>query len=49
MQQPKPSSQGIARRGFIAVGMLDFTIKEDSELVANVVRRTQRRERPWLA
>ncbi len=34
---------------FIAVGMLDFQIRENSELVAKVVRGTQNRERPWLA
>jgi hypothetical protein len=34
---------------FIAVGMLDFQIKADAELVAQLVRRHQRRERPWRA
>ena len=34
---------------FIAVGMLDFQIRENSELVAKVVRGTQKRDRPWLA
>jgi len=34
---------------FIAVGMFDFQIKEDSDLVCKTVRRTQERERPWLA
>jgi len=34
---------------FIAVGMFDFHIKENSELVGRVVRREQNRERPWRA
>ncbi len=34
---------------FIAVGMFDFHIKENSELVGRVVRREQQRERPWRA
>jgi hypothetical protein len=34
---------------FAAVGMLDFQIKENSELVSRVVRVTQNRERPWRA
>jgi hypothetical protein len=34
---------------FIAVGMFDFQIKEDSELVCKIVRLTQQRARPWLA
>jgi hypothetical protein len=34
---------------FIAVGMLDFQIRDNSELVAKVVRGTQQRQRPWLA
>ncbi len=34
---------------FIAVGMFDFQVKENSELAASVVRRTQERERPWRA
>lgn len=34
---------------FIAVGMFDFHIKENSELVSRVVRREQERERPWRA
>ena len=34
---------------FIAVGMFDFHIKENSELVSRVVRREQNRERPWRA
>jgi len=34
---------------FIAVGMLDFQIQENSELVVKVVRGTQKRDRPWLA
>ena len=32
---------------FIAVGMFDFHIKENAELVSRVVRREQDRERPW--
>jgi hypothetical protein len=34
---------------FIAVGMMDFQVRENAELVAKVVRNTQQRERPWLA
>jgi hypothetical protein len=34
---------------FIAVGMFDFHIKENSELVSRVVRREQNRQRPWRA
>lgn len=34
---------------FIAVGMLDFQIRENSELAAKVVRLTQQRDRPWRA
>ena len=34
---------------FIAVGMFDFQIRENSELAAKVVRGTQKRDRPWLA
>ena len=34
---------------FIAVGMFDFHIKENSELVSRVVRREQNRERAWRA
>lgn len=34
---------------FIAVGMFDFQIKEDAELVSKIVRQTQQRERPWRA
>ncbi len=34
---------------FIAVGMFDFHIKENSELVSRVVRREENRERPWRA
>jgi hypothetical protein len=34
---------------FIAVGMFDFQVEENSELVAKVVRNTQKRERPWRA
>ena len=34
---------------FIAVGMFDFQIKENSELVGRLVRREQQRERPWRA
>jgi hypothetical protein len=33
---------------FIAVGMFDFQVKEDAELVSRVVRRVQQRERPWV-
>jgi hypothetical protein len=34
---------------FIAVGMFDFQIKENCELVCRTVRREQDRERPWRA
>jgi len=34
---------------FIAVGMLDFQIKEDCELAVKFVRDTQKRRRPWRA
>lgn len=34
---------------FIAVGMFDFEIKANCELVSRVVRLTQKRERPWFA
>jgi hypothetical protein len=34
---------------FIAVGMLDFQIKEDCELALKFVRDTQQRRRPWRA
>ncbi len=34
---------------FIAVGMLDFQIRENSELLVKVVRGTQQRDRPWRA
>jgi len=34
---------------FIAVGMLDFQIKEDCELACRFVRDTQQRKRPWQA
>ena len=34
---------------FIAVGMLDFQIKEDCELARKFVRDTQQRRRPWQA
>jgi hypothetical protein len=34
---------------FIAVGMFDFQIKANCELVSRVVRLTQKRERPWFA
>jgi hypothetical protein len=34
---------------FIAVGMMDFQIRENSELVAKVVRLSQKRERSWWA
>ena len=33
---------------FIAVGMFDFRVKEDAEMVTRVVRRVQQRERPWV-
>ena len=33
---------------FIAVGMFDFQIKANCELVSRVVRLTQERERPWF-
>ncbi len=32
---------------FIAVGMFDFQVKENCELVTRVVRREAKRERPW--
>ena len=34
---------------FIAVGMFDFQIKEDCELVKSVVAKTKKRQRPWYA
>lgn len=34
---------------FIAVGMLDFQIKENCELAGKVIRGTQQRVRPWRA
>ena len=34
---------------FIAVGMLDFQIREDCELALKFVRDTQQRRRPWRA
>ena len=34
---------------FIAVGMFDFQIKENSDLLRKVVRVCQNRERPWRA
>jgi hypothetical protein len=34
---------------FIAVGMLDFQIKDDCELAELMVRRNRERERPWWA
>jgi hypothetical protein len=34
---------------FIAVGMFDFQVKEDSEVAIKVLRATQQRERPWRA
>ncbi|NLF71519.1 MAG: hypothetical protein GX575_20995 [Candidatus Anammoximicrobium sp.] len=34
---------------FIAVGMFDFHIQGNSELVGRVVRREQNRQRPWRA
>ena len=34
---------------FIAVGMFDFQIKEDCEIVRNAVRRNAQRKRPWYA
>jgi hypothetical protein len=34
---------------FIAVGMFDFQIKENSDLLRKVVRLCQNRERPWRA
>jgi hypothetical protein len=33
---------------FIAVGMFDFQVKEDCDLVCKVLRQTQVRERAWL-
>jgi hypothetical protein len=33
---------------FIAVGMLDFQIEGNCELMPKIVRRAQRRQRPWL-
>ena len=41
-----PSSIGA---DFIAVGMFDFQIAENSELVPRLVRREQNRARPWCA
>ena len=34
---------------FVAVGMFDFQIKEDCELVRQLVRREKNRPRPWHA
>ncbi|MFZ5830519.1 MAG: hypothetical protein ACOY3P_10540 [Planctomycetota bacterium] len=34
---------------FIAVGMFDFQMKQNCELVEQIVRREQSRERPWRA
>jgi hypothetical protein len=34
---------------FVAVGMFDFHIKDNCELISRVVRREQARERPWRA
>jgi hypothetical protein len=34
---------------FIAVGMFDFQIKEDCELVKGIVEKTRKRQRPWYA
>lgn len=34
---------------FIAVGMFDFQVAENSELVVRVIRRAQDRPRPWRA
>jgi NAD(P)H-dependent flavin oxidoreductase YrpB (nitropropane dioxygenase family) len=34
---------------FIAVGMFDFQVKEDSELTCKVLRQTQTRLRAWRA
>ncbi len=34
---------------FIAVGMFDFQIKENSELTRRLVEREQKRRRPWCA
>lgn len=34
---------------FIAVGMFDFQVKEDAEMVCKVLRQTKQRERPWCA
>ena len=34
---------------FIAVGMFDFQIKEDCDIVKNAVRRNAQRRRPWYA
>jgi hypothetical protein len=33
----------------IAVGMLDFQIKEDCDLAEQMIRHCQKRERPWHA
>jgi hypothetical protein len=34
---------------FLAVGMLDFQLKQDCEVFREAVRRNQQRERPWRA
>ena len=34
---------------FIAVGMIDFQLKADSEEAVETIRRNQHRERPWRA
>jgi hypothetical protein len=34
---------------FIAVGMFDFQVEENCQLVPRLVRREQNRDRPWCA
>jgi hypothetical protein len=48
---PKQAFPYAFRNGadFIAVGMFDFHIKNNAELVSRVVRREQDRQRPWRA
>jgi hypothetical protein len=34
---------------FVPLGMFDFQIKEDADLAKRIIRRAQKRERPWRA
>ena len=48
---PRQGFQFAFRNGadFIAVGMIDFQIKADSEVAVEMIRRHQHRDRPWRA